>query len=281
MDIIFFDISLSKLSIKTKYSLSETSYLPAKERDIETLFSMGNGYIGTRNNLEELYPQSNPGTFLAGFYEKDIYNEFNILVKAPDWTRIKIFVEDEQLDLTKNETLYHRRYINLSSGCVVREWQCADNLGRITSVKIIKFISISNKHELGKCVLIKPENYTGNVRVLSGIDCNTADFNYLINQNLSIDNHACVQMKSKFNNKEFMMLQKSNISCINDEILIINPAYQTINNFSGSFEEWKWLAEAGKIYSIKSLTATYNNIENNNLRNSTEEHVLKLGADFF
>src|SRR3989339_834942 len=130
MDIIFFDLNLSKFSLKPYNSLSEKSYLPAKERDIETLFSMGNGYIGTRNSLEELYPQSTPGTFLAGFYEKDIYNDFNILVKIPDWTSIKIFVEDEQLDLTKNETLFHRRYIDLNNGCVVREWQYADNIGR-------------------------------------------------------------------------------------------------------------------------------------------------------
>jgi len=284
MDIIFFDLNLSKFSLKPYNSLSEKSYLPAKERDIETLFSMGNGYIGTRNSLEELYPQSTPGTFLAGFYEKDIYNDFNILVKIPDWTRIKIFVEDEQLDLTKHETLFHRRYIDLNNGCVVREWQYADNIGRITSIKTIKYISISNKHELGKCVLIKPENYTGNLKVLSGIDCNTADFNYLINQNLSIDNHASVQMKSKFSNKEFMLLQKSNISYFDDTFIQSYPpnlAYQTINNFGGSFEEWKWMAEAGKIYNIKSLTTIYSNMDTPHPKEAVQENILKLGHDFF
>ncbi|OGH99246.1 MAG: hypothetical protein A2039_04325 [Candidatus Melainabacteria bacterium GWA2_34_9] len=281
MDIIFFDISLSKFSLKTYYSLSEKSYLPTRERDFETIFSMGNGYIGTRNSLEELYPQSTPGTFLAGFYEKDIYNDFNILVKIPDWTRIKIFVDEEQLDLTNNETLFHRRYIDLNNGCVVREWQCADNIGRITSIKTIKYISVSNKHELGKCLLIKPENYTGNLRVLSGIDCNTADFNYLINQNLSIDNHASVQMKSKFSNKEFMMLQKSTLFSINDNLTSINSNYQTINNFGGSFEEWKWLAEVGKIYNIKSLTTIYSNMDTIHFKEAAQEDVLKLGNDFF
>ncbi|OGI03441.1 MAG: hypothetical protein A2104_03285 [Candidatus Melainabacteria bacterium GWF2_32_7] len=295
MDIIFFDLNLSKFSLKPYYSLSQKSYLPANERDIETLFSMGNGYIGTRNSLEEFYPYSTPGTFLAGFYEKDIYNDFNILVKTPDWTSIKIFVEDEQLDLTKHETLFHRRYIDLNNGCAVREWRCADNQGRITGIKIIKFISISNKHELGKSVLIKPENYTGNLRVLSGIDCNTADFNYLINQNLAIASHASVQMKSKFSDKEFMMLQKSVFSCIDN---ILSPTldtpkskfehsssiefnYQTINNFGGSFEEWKWLAEVGKIYNIKSLTTIYNNMDTSNPKEAALENILELGHDFF
>ena len=123
------------------------------------------------------------------FYEKDIFNDFNILVKIPDWTSIKIFVEDEQIDLINTKTIFHRRYIDLNNGCTVREWQCVDKIGRISSIKIIKFISISNKHELGKCLLIRPENYTGNLKVLSGIDCNTADFNYLINQNICIAIH--------------------------------------------------------------------------------------------
>lgn len=291
MDIIFFNIHLGIFPEKTRYSLFEKSYLPAKERDLETIFSMGNGYIGTRNSLEELYPQSTPGTFLAGFYEKDIDNEFNILVKIPDWTRIKIFIEDDQLDLINNETLFHRRYIDLNNGCAVREWECTDKLGRITGIKIIKFISVSNKHELGKCVLIKPENYSGNIRVVSGIDCNTADFNYLINQNISINNHAAVLMKSKFSNKEFMMLQKSVFSCIDDISSLaptpyesfsnINSEYQTVNNFSGSFEEWSWLAEAGKIYGIKSLVSVFSNMDSHNLRESTEKHILKLGNDFF
>jgi len=291
MDIIFFDINLNKFLLKTKSSLTEKRYLFGKERDIETIFSIGNGYIGTRNSLEEFYPQSTPGSFLAGFYEKDIDNEFNILVKIPDWTRIKIFLEDEQLDLTKNETLYHHRYIDLNNGCTVRDWQCIDNIGRITSIKIIKFISVWNKHELGKSLLIRPENYTGNIRVISGIDCNTANFNYLINQNLSVENYATVQMKSKFGNKEFMMLQKSYYSCIEYEAIsgailqsdnnIITPDYQTINNFSGSFEEWSWLAEAGKIYNIKSLTAVYSNTETLCIEKMTKDHILSLGNYFF
>lgn len=282
MDIIFFDISLSKFSLKAKYSLSETSYLPAKERDIETIFSMGNGYIGTRNSLEELYPQSSPGSFLAGFYEKDIFNDFNILVKIPDWTSIKIFVEDEKVDLISNKTIYHQRYIDLNNGCTVREWQCVDKIGRISSIKIIKFISVSNKHELGKCLLIRPENYTGNLRVLSGIDCNTADFNYLINQNISIDSYASVLMKSKSSNKELIMLQKSSLSCIDDVVYKnTNTNNQIINNFSGSFEEFKWLAEAGKIYCVKAITTAYSNMDTQNLKESAEKNIIELGQDFF
>ncbi len=251
---IFFNISLSRLSIKNKHAISEEKNISPGEREIETIFSFGNGYIGTRNSLEELYSQSSPGTFLAGFYEKDINEEFDILIKIPDWTRIQIFVEDDQLDLIKDNTLYNRRYIDLNNGCIVRDWKCADSIGRITSIKIIKYISLSDKHEMGKTVLIKPENYTGNLRILSGIDCNSADFNYLINQNIIINDSASVLMKSKFSDKEIMMLQKSLFNGNG-----IKPEYQVINNFSGSFEEWSWFAEIGKIYEIKSLMTVYDN----------------------
>ncbi len=284
MDIIFYDITLNEYSKKCQYALAEKKYLPINERSIETIYSMGNGYIGTRNSLEEFYPKSSPGTYLAGLYEKDLFNEFNILVKIPDWTRIQIFVEDEQLDLTKNETLFHGRYINLGNGCAVREWKYSDSYKRITSIKIIKYVSLSNKHELGKYILVKPENYTGNIRILSGIDCNTANFNYLINQNLSMNNHASVWMKSKLKSQEFIMQQKSNFSSIasgSENILKIDYEYQTINNFGGSFEEWSWLAEAGKIYSVKSISVLYSNKEANDFKEACNKHFVKLGSDFF
>lgn len=280
MDIIFF----SEYFIKTGFFLSEKTYLPAREREIETIFSMGNGYIGTRNSLEEFYPQSSPGTFLAGFYEKDIDEEFNILVKLPDWTRIKIFIEDEQLDLRDEIPLYHRRYIDLENGCAVREWKCIDKIGRISSIKIIKFISMANKHELGKCLLIKPENYTGKLKVVSGIDCNTADFNYLINQNLNIKNFAGVHMKSKFSDKEFIMLQKSaflQLEALYQQLSMPSFEYESSSNFSGSFEEWNWLAEVGKTYIINSLTTVYSNVEIENPGKSAEQYFLNTGSDFF
>lgn len=279
MDIFLYDINIKV----TKFHVSSQSFLSQREREIETILSFGNGYIGMRNALEEFYPQSNPGCFIAGFYEKNINDsetEVNLLIKIPDWTRIKIFVNEELLNLIDAKPLYHNRYIDFNSGCIVREWRCEDETGRVTSIKIVKYISFHNKHEMGKSILVKPENYTGNLRILSGLDCDTAGFDYLINQNINIKNHAAVYMKSKFSNKEFMMLQKSEFMLINNEYEV-NFDYRNINNFSGSYEEWEWLAEMGKSYEVMSVVCLYDNIEADSPQKSTERHFLEIGKDFF
>jgi len=272
----FFNINLYEYAQINHQAISEEKSLSPKERDFETIFSFGNGYIGTRNSLEEFYKQSLPGTFLANFYEKSSTDEYNLLVKMPDWTRIIISVEGGRLNLLQNNIIYNYRYIDLRSGCVVRSWKCADNDGRITSIKIIKYISLHNKHELGKTVLIKPENYNANISVLSGLDCNTADFGYLTNQNISINDCASLLLDAKYSNQKVMLLQKSTFSpskTFNNSIII--------NNFDGSFEEWNWLAEIGKIYEIKSLVTVYKNENTKKLIKLCSKHILNLGENFF
>lgn len=283
MNTIFFNITLDEFIEQNKFIISPQKFSLVREREIETIYSMGNGYIGTRNSLEEFYPQSSAGTFVAGFYEKALDEEFNILVKMPDWTRIKICLEGEQLDLLQTETLNHRRYIDLNNGSVVREWQCTDNIGRITSIKIIKFISLANKHEMGKCIYIKPENYKGTVKVLSGIDCETGEFDFLINQNISIKKAASVLMKSKFCEKEFIQLQKSYFLNYSDILPQSLPeiAYKIINNFGGSYEEWQWLAEVGKTYCISSMVCTYTNMDTLNIKETAENHFSSSENNLF
>ena len=79
----------------------EEGFDPIREREIETILSLGNGYIGTRDSLAEAYGFSSPGTFVAGIYEKFNNNTYNEIVKLADWTRIKVFIRGNQLDLFK------------------------------------------------------------------------------------------------------------------------------------------------------------------------------------
>lgn len=235
-------IIVSKLSITFEKSVS---YL--REREIEAILSLGNGYIGTRNSLEEYYPDCNPGSFIANTYVRAPDDEFNSLVKAPDWTRIQIYLDGEMLNLQTHEVLYHSRSIDFEKGVAVREWLNKDKQGRVTNIKILKFISLAKKTEFGKWLMIRPENYSGDLKVVTGIDCDTADFGYLLNMGTELEDRASVHMKSKYSDKQFFMLHKSEF----EEDL--RYRYDIENLYSGSFENFEWRAEVGKDYSIKSL----------------------------
>ncbi len=61
----------------------ETGWHPEMQNSTETLFALGNGYIGSRAILEENPPGCLPGTFFAGIYE-GIRSLVPELVNAPN-----------------------------------------------------------------------------------------------------------------------------------------------------------------------------------------------------
>lgn len=243
--------------------LAERGIIRERERELESLFSFGNGYIGTRNSFEELYPDSTPGTFIAGLYTSKPDDEFNFLVRCPDWTSTRVYVAGNILNLREGKTLHHLRYIDFEKGTIVREWQNEDRQGRITNIKIIKYISLANKNEMGKFIVIKPVNYSGDIHVTTGIDCNTADFTYLLNMNSEIEGYASIKMMTKYDRNQgkhhcpapcFAFVQKSTLTAFKDGLekeLVYGHIIK--NLFSGSFEVFRWKAELETTYVIKNL----------------------------
>jgi trehalose/maltose hydrolase-like predicted phosphorylase len=61
-------MSSFKLSpcVDPDWLLTEEGVDPAREREVESLFAIGNGYIGTRASIAEAGRFSRPGTFAAG-----------------------------------------------------------------------------------------------------------------------------------------------------------------------------------------------------------------------
>lgn len=254
----------------------EEGFVRPREREIEAILSIGNGYVGTRNSLEELYkdPTCNPGTFVAGIYEKDSENDYDVLAKMPDWTRIQIFVEDKMLNLFDNKILDHKRYLDLRKGLYVREWRSQDSFGRITNIKITKFISLNNKYEMGKSLIIHPENYSGKIRVRSGIDGNTCDTSPLIQK----DDNLLITINTT--DKQVSMSQKSKF-LNNDTNSQENFIYQTGIQENFIYEEWDWQADVGKTYTINSICLIYSSLEKENPVNATKEHLKSLNNDFY
>lgn len=146
--------------------LVEEGFNPAREHEIESLFAVANGYVGTRGSLAEGSPFSSPATLVAGVFA--IGPETNAipeLVVAPDWTRLQLVVDDHELRLTDGEILAHRRVLDLRQGLLWREWRHRDPSGRITSVRGFRLASLADRHVLYQAVTLTPENYSGRLRV--------------------------------------------------------------------------------------------------------------------
>ena len=155
------DFSLSPTA-DPSWLLVEDGVNPAREREIEALFAIGNGYMGMRASILEGTRFSHPSTFVAGVYVPDggIGPRHAVL---PDWTHIEVNVEGERLSLETGRVLAHRRWVDLRRGILWREWRQQDPSGRITRLTYLQLASLADRHVLLQSVVITAENYAGRI----------------------------------------------------------------------------------------------------------------------
>ncbi len=78
------------------WHISEDSFdpktlTPKKLHSQETVYTIGNGYFGTRGTFEEGYRKAMPATLLFGVFD-DIPVGKEELAIAPDWLVIQLFI---------------------------------------------------------------------------------------------------------------------------------------------------------------------------------------------
>ena len=82
----------------TGWTVVETEFDPARLHRQETVFTLGNGYLGTRGAFEEGYPGDWPATFIHGVYD-DVSIVYTELANCPDWLPLVVFVKGERFRL--------------------------------------------------------------------------------------------------------------------------------------------------------------------------------------
>lgn len=153
----------------SRWQVVEDGFDPARANTYETLFTTGNGYLGTRGSLEERHEGALPGTFLRGVFDHHDSAVVD-LVKAPDWAALAVLVNGVELDVTSASTIRHRRVLDMRDGTLSRETVFEDSEGRRTRVETIRFASGADEHLCCLQARITPENHSASISVRSGID---------------------------------------------------------------------------------------------------------------
>jgi len=102
--------------------LTEEGVAPAREREIESLFAIGNGFVGVRASIAEGNSFSHPATFVAGIYVADGSLGPRLAV-FPNWLHVEVSVEGDRLSIEAGHVLAHRRRLDLRQGVLWREWR--------------------------------------------------------------------------------------------------------------------------------------------------------------
>lgn len=153
----------------SRWQVIEDGFDPALANTYETLFTTGNGYLGTRGCLEERHEGALPGTFLRGVFDHHDSAVVD-LVKAPDWVALTVAVNGVELGVTSASIVRHRRVLDMRDGTVARETVFEDSQGRRTRIETIRFASGADQHLCCLQARITPENHSASVSVRSGVD---------------------------------------------------------------------------------------------------------------
>jgi alpha,alpha-trehalose phosphorylase len=122
----------------------------------ETVFAVGNGFLGIRGTFEEGRPSVEPGAFLNGFHETwpivhaeeafGFARTGQTIVNAPDATIIKLYVNDEPLYLPTARVTEYERCLDLREGVLSRELNWSTPSGTQVRVESRRMISFQQRH---------------------------------------------------------------------------------------------------------------------------------------
>lgn len=153
-----------------QWHVVETSLPTGKMvRSRETLFTIGNGYLGTRGSFEEGYPGDQPATLVHGFFD-DAPVVFTELANVPDWTRMPLFLNGERFSLDQGELLAYRRGLDLRAGVLRRTLRWRSPQGHTLELEIERFASLAQPHVLGVRYRITALDFSGQVELRAGLD---------------------------------------------------------------------------------------------------------------
>ncbi|HTP15573.1 MAG TPA: glycosyl hydrolase family 65 protein [Streptosporangiaceae bacterium] len=161
------------------FSLAYEGFDPAGEGLREALTSTGNGYLCTRGTAEweDADGVHYPGTYVHGVYNREttilggvpVLNED--LVNTPNWLVLKLRLEGEDpIRLADVELLGYRHELEIRTATVIRELRFRDRAGRETALRSRRFVSMADAHQAGIEWTLTPENWSGRVEVVSGLD---------------------------------------------------------------------------------------------------------------
>jgi len=117
------------------WKISQTSYNLNSNAQMESIFSLGNGYFGLRGFFSERSPSFHPGVFVNGFYEcvPIVYGEWAFgyakfnqkMLDVPDCRFIEIYSGEHKFSMQSGVILFFNRELDLKNGTLTRkvEWE--------------------------------------------------------------------------------------------------------------------------------------------------------------
>ncbi len=153
----------------TVIETTEGGFSPTQLHHKETVFTISNGYLGTRGTFEEGYPGDRPATLIHGVYD-DVPMVFTELANCPNWLSLNIMIAGERFRLDQGTILDYKRWLDMQRGLVSRYVCWRSPAGHTLEFYFERFASLADEHVLGLRCQVKSVDYTGAVEVHANLN---------------------------------------------------------------------------------------------------------------
>jgi len=155
--------------VYTDWILTETQFDSEQLHSKETVFTIGNGYLGTRGSFEEGYPHAMPATFIHGVYD-DVPVVYTELVNCPDWLPLVVIVNGDRFRLDQGEILRYNRQLDLRQGLLSRSLRWRSPSGNSIDISFERFASLADPHVLALRCYLTPVDFDGLIEIQASIN---------------------------------------------------------------------------------------------------------------
>ncbi|MBN2711390.1 MAG: family 65 glycosyl hydrolase [Planctomycetes bacterium] len=165
------------------WKIIEKGFHPERAEVSESVFSLGNEFMGARGYFEEGYGGGQfIGSFFNGIFEeidvshavnyKGFIRRFHFMVNSVDWLYTKIEAAGEKLDLAKSKFSKFNRELDLRTGKLVRSFVWKTKRG---SIKLVfdRFTSMVQAELAYQRISFESVDFTGEIKLTMGLDFNT------------------------------------------------------------------------------------------------------------
>lgn len=161
---------------KNDWLIIQDGFQPEKRDYYESIFSLGNGYMGVRGFLEEDCHREDYElcTYIAGvfdFFKPGITD----MVNTPNFLKCSIAVNGTPFEMSAEEVHDFKRVLNIRDGTLERSFIWEDKSGNRTRIESVRFLSMADVHAAVLRYKITPLNYDGRITFETAIDAHVSN----------------------------------------------------------------------------------------------------------
>ncbi|MBP1041918.1 family 65 glycosyl hydrolase [Vagococcus sp. BWB3-3] len=163
------------------WKVSEVGFDSSRNEVSESIFSLGNEYLGVRGYFEEGYGSASLlGSYFNGVYEnsvkeheaqyKGIIKRSHFMVNAVDWLSTKIELEGERLDLADANITEFYRELDFKTGQLKRSFVWTTLGGKRIKISLVRFLHMESVYYSYQKLEFEALNFQGEIQVELGLD---------------------------------------------------------------------------------------------------------------